>query len=349
MITAKLPTPYQITAERLYASISTRIIAKLPDRDYAIAKSQVEGLRVFLNANIDDLGDRSFLLELAQEDDTSGSALSAALIIDANQNGPAVITLGHGLRTIGIIAASVADDSEPDEVNACDLSEGTVIAFYEQRCLVRFYVDGSTAGTLDPRAMSSRPGKYPRLSRRPEDYEDAILDHYRSRVRDWQSDHWADRQKRTLRARRGKAVRTEDIFQDSLVEWLDLHLDATVKGKVGQVTSDQTDIEINAPGKLYIIEIKWLGKNESGTPYTIKRVSEGLRQVRDYLAKQARVKHGTLVVYDGRPQKQFESLNHVVAQPHPGCKCICKCEDESVNARASCMLFFLRSTTASES
>lgn len=346
--TTKVPERYKVTAEKIYASIGMRIVSKLPGWDFSAAQAQIAELRQFLSRHLNDLGDRSFLLELTQDPDGDLRRLTAEAIIRANRDEPSIIKLSASLHVISTESCSMAADSEPDETVASELSEGKVVVLYEQRSLVRIYADGRTAGRFDPQALSGCPGKYLRYSRRPEQYEDAILDHYRKIVRDFISDHWEDRKKRILRAYRGKATRTEDIFQDSLVEWLDLHLDASVKGKVGQVTSDQTDIEINAPGQLYIIEIKWLGKNKSKTKYTIDRVALGMRQVGDYLTKQGSAKRATLLVYDGRSQVDFEGTQGMSYEHDPDCRLLSECEGQPLNARASCMLVFLRSTTASE-
>jgi hypothetical protein len=348
MASPKLPESYRVTSERLYAEISTKLIGKMAAWDLATAQQQVGELRRFFATHRDDLGDGSFLLELTQDDDSAFPALNARTIIDANLNEPALVRVGMRLGVIEVVSLGLTDDSEPDEMIASERSTDSVIVFYEQRNLVRFYANGQTVGLLDPQSSTGKTGKLSRFGRRAEQYADAILDHYRERVRDFQSDHWSDRPKRKLRAKLGRAVRTEDIFLNSLLEWLTEHLAASVKGNVGQVTRDKTDIEITAPGKLYIIEIKWLGENDNGTSYSIVRVTDGLRQVRDYLAKQGMAKHATLLVYDGRTEAHFGALENVLDEPDPGCKCVSECAGERVSPRGSCMILFLRSTTASE-
>lgn len=344
-----LPAPYQATAEKLYSEVSTRIMGKIDGWEFATGKRQIDELRAFLRDKAGELGDTMFLLEITQQDDTDRAELTPQLIIEANASEPALIKVGRSLRVIEVTRAGFSEEIELDDVKASEISEGKAIAFREQAMLVRFFADGRPAGAINPTALSSRVGRHSRFTRRAEDYEDCILDHYRERVRNWRTDHWANpREQRKLRAGLGRASRTEDIFQNALLDWFDLHLTASVKGKVGQVTSDQTDIEITAPGKLYIVEIKWLGENENGTPYNIDRVAEGLRQVRDYLEKQGKAKRGTLVVYDGRSDREFQEIENVIGELAPGCKCIHKSGDDNVPARGCCMILFLRSTTASQ-
>lgn len=95
---------------------------------------------------------------------------------------------------------------------------------------------------------------------------------------------------------------TEWIFQHDLYDWLkkfaidQLRVVAEPSG-FGQ---DKHDITVVTETGIYVIEIKWLGKNETGTSYGQTRINEGLAQISEYLNKDPSLFRGFLVAYDGR-------------------------------------------------
>jgi hypothetical protein len=67
---------------------------------------------------------------------------------------------------------------------------------------------------------------------------------------------------------------------------------------MGQI---KTDITVVTSVGLLVIEVKWMGKNQSGTTYEEIRIREGLEQVGQYLAKDDKIFGGYVVLYDARP------------------------------------------------
>ena len=114
---------------------------------------------------------------------------------------------------------------------------------------------------------------------------------------------WYDRKKRILISDR----KTEKILQVFLAKWLDDNIhDARVISEVGKISGvDRTDIELTSTrtGDNVIIEVKWMGKNASGTLFDIERLEEGIRQVYTYLEREPSALEGCVVCYDGRQIK----------------------------------------------
>ena len=88
-----------------------------------------------------------------------------------------------------------------------------------------------------------------------------------------------------------------------LWSYLDSHI---VDGKVDSGATiagqeDRTDIRIlTFENDLYIIEIKCLGRTESGTYYSDDWANQGYIQINLYLKDEVDSTSGTLVLYDGR-------------------------------------------------
>lgn len=139
---------------------------------------------------------------------------------------------------------------------------------------------------------------------------------------------WHDRDNRILIARK-----TEKMLQNFLAKWLHENLhDARVVSEVGKISGiDRTDIEITgiSTGDQIIIEVKWMGKNYSGTSYDIGRFEEGIRQVCSYLNREPSALEGCLVCYDGRKNNDYIPI-------------------EKQNARLECRIIWLESRSGSE-
>jgi hypothetical protein len=147
-------------------------------------------------------------------------------------------------------------------------------------------------------------------------------DHFNHCVaREQRVQYWHEKAKRILST---GVEGTEAIFQHSLMTWLkdnvldQLDVYAEPAKKFGQ---DKTDVIVIAPSGRYLIEVKWLGKNQNNTSYGEKRINEGLLQVKIYMDNTACVQ-GFLAVYDGRSEKDHQSkssynkkLMHALCNP----------------------------------
>lgn len=133
--------------------------------------------------------------------------------------------------------------------------------------------------------------------------------------------YWADKDNRILLA---VPESTEKIFQRSLILWLRHYVLDKIRiySETRGFGQDATDITVMTGHGDYVIEVKWMGKNEHGTTYDANRIAEGVEQIKIYLNNDGRLVAGAVVLYDGRPldccTQQFDSsLLHPLCQsPH---------------------------------
>lgn len=145
--------------------------------------------------------------------------------------------------------------------------------------------------------------------------------------------YWSDKHNRIL-----KPGRTEEIFQLSLFEWLQLYVfGGQPKIETKTNAGDRTDIDIYAynEGIHYIIEVKWLGKNQSGTTHGLERIIEGVGQIKTYLDRDAGVNEACLVCYDGRVESEHLESSQVDERliPFKGCFKVMFLESESASRK----------------
>jgi hypothetical protein len=342
-------TGHVTAAEAVFSDVSMKIHRRVDSWDYAGGRRIVDALTSFARKNRDALGEHSFGLQLTQE--AGGTApLSATNIITANRNGSVLIHLDRDLNILKTTSLNCSKDDPADEVVLSEASADAVIAHYEGKSVLRFYANGFTSGRINLEDPASKVGRLARNRFDADQYELAIRDHYRDAVKYFQeTDHWHDRPKRTLRSGLGRCKTTEDIFHQSLVRWLERNLDGDVRSKPRHTSSDEPDIHITSfRGKLYLVEVKWLGKNDRKTTHRRDWLEKAIRQLAEYLKKQPTVWRATIVAYDGRDKPSFEALISADDNLDDGCKTLAQCGPETVHARGSCLVLFLESKTASE-
>ena len=130
-----------------------------------------------------------------------------------------------------------------------------------------------------------------------------IFDHADNEVaRETGVKYWADRNKRVLLA---APESTEKIFQRSLLTWLRHYISDKIRiiSETRGFGQDATDITVITGHGDYVIEVKWMGKNENGTSYDSSRVAEGVEQVKIYLDNDERLISGAVVLYDARAER----------------------------------------------
>lgn len=142
---------------------------------------------------------------------------------------------------------------------------------------------------------------------------DLILeDHKKNRIDNEKGfSYWSDKAKRLLRS--DEKHGTEWLFQNDLYWWLSNFLSdkLDVIAEPSGLGQDKHDIRvITTDGLRYVIEIKWLGKNEAKTTYKQPRINEGLQQVKIYLENDSGLYCGYLIVYDGRPDNEHDKESH---------------------------------------
>jgi hypothetical protein len=152
------------------------------------------------------------------------------------------------------------------------------------------------------------------------DFDLLLQDHLHSYVRNEQGFRfWFDKGKRILLS--GKHG-TEEIFHRALFWWLKNYVSNKLKvyGQPKGLGQDETDIIVVTMDGSYLIEIKWLGENESGTSYDQEQINIGLAQVKIYLDGDEQCVCGHLVVYDGRCRDDHKTKSvHDDALRHVRC------------------------------
>jgi len=346
--TPKIADEFQDSVIEVFRSLTSRVIKHLPDLDFAVAEKQLTALQRSLATMADDLGNLPFVLEITQDDDSGGAILDAKAIVETVGFPRRIITVGPDLKIIKS-RKFLSQAHSPTPVQLSEASEDTLIFSRGETDTVTVYACGRTVGFFNLRHPSQLPAAGPSFNRPAEDYEFAVLDHYRRCVQYCQrTDHWANPKSRILRSRLGSAHKTELIFHNDLHHWLETNLLAQVWSSPRDTTRDQLDIIIAAPtGKTYLIEVKWMGRSEKSS-YTIKTVAKGLRQMGTYLKKQPKIAEGLLVAYDARKFGDFDVLASIALRDEEGCKWLDSCGGTQVPARGNCLILFLESKTASQ-
>jgi hypothetical protein len=135
------------------------------------------------------------------------------------------------------------------------------------------------------------------------EYRKLLNAHYKVRVcKDIIMNCWQNKAKRLL------VASPERIFGKDLAYFLDQNIaDACVDVECYSAwTNDRTDIRLlrYEDRKIYIIEVKWLGKSISYgcsiTEYKDDRADVGIVQLNDYLGAEPKAICGVLVIYDAR-------------------------------------------------
>ncbi len=203
---------------------------------------------------------------------------------------------------------SISDElNSADRIDVCSCgSEQDLLIFRLEGELLEVYIKGIMKRRINVMHPSSQEEiRVSAHSRRCKDYVLAIEDHGKRGLIFKIDKYWADRQKRIL-----LSGETEKFFQMELFDWLDRNIfDGYPKVETKTNAGDRTDIDLYSyqSGQHYIIEVKWLGKSQSGTKYDYDRIIEGIGQIRTYLERDISLNEACLVCYDGRTEDEYKN------------------------------------------
>lgn len=261
------------------------------------AESFLQNVATFVRQNHQRLGDNSYILILGPSSPEKGT-LDIQTVLANLRKGKPVLYVDEDLHFI---------EAREGDVKIADCSVRT-----EGEAALGIRVSGSYVwdvlkGKVTNEGDVVRPNAgAPVMSKfhRPVAEFDLILkDHMDNCIaREQLVQYWKDPKNRILLTG-PNGTGTELIFHRNLFWWLKnfvadrLNVYAEPKG-LGQ---DKTDIIIVTISGLYVVEVKWLGKNEKNTTWGKKRINEGLAQVKLYLDNNSELVCGFLVIYDGRP------------------------------------------------
>lgn len=296
----------------------------------------------FIKKNSSSLGTIEYILKLNFENTQSTTKkISSAWLLNAFQNHNKIVEIN---AKFSVLSNSKLYDLSNSGIANYSKNDNSTCIFVHNGTDLTIYINGFPIREFNINYPESMPSVNKKTARVANDYKLSLIDFYNIRVKNNITNHWKDKGKRILLG--GK---TEDIFQDSLYSWLYENInDAIVSPKVKKISKDETDIEIIAHGgNNYLIEIKWLGKNEKNTTYDIPRLRDSIMQVKNYLKTDTKVLDATLLVYDGRPITEFNKIK-CIRNEDSDWKEIKKCSGQSLPLKGNCYIFFLISESASQ-
>jgi hypothetical protein len=271
----------------------------------------LDNLLKFFTVSSTRIGNSSFALRLYQRKATVSQPLSAAITSKLMDGKLRVFDIDQTLGIFSENEVGIMDNDPSAKIVLQEASKDVPILFYLSQGCACIFAGKSLIFEFNPNT-GGPVGLTHHLMRRSDEYEVMIREHYEEWVKhDQRTKHWHDRDNRILKKETGDAKGTEQIFQVSLWRWLNDHFSDKAQARVELRTeaSDRTDIEIFPlfPG-YFVIEIKWVGKNQNDTSYDETRIGDGLRQIAQYVNRGAAVRKATLVTYDGRGESQFSQI-----------------------------------------
>ena len=318
------------------------IFNSFPEEDLLIDDIEdfLKRIYAFIAANYNDLGSVEYLLKL-NFSDKGENVLNAGYILKEKSNNKQLYEIDHQLNTINSIILNDLSDTL-----LCKHTRDTnsVILFVLNGLDTKLYCRGMIVGEINALNPGALPKINKRLGRSARDYKYSLKDFYKERVRNNVTKHWNDPSKRILLG--GK---TEDIFQFNLCNYLQENINAArIIPKVKKISQDETDIEIiEHGGNSYLIELKWLGVNTTGTPYNETRIRDSFSQVKNYLEIDKEVIEATLLVFDGRTFAEYNKLVSIDEEVGHW-KEIRECMTEVLPLKGKGFVFFLISESASQ-
>lgn len=259
---------------------------------------------------------------------TGGRTLTDRSIVELIKAKTPIVTLGEDATVLAAAAGAAtlplaATESENGPTVCLLCSAGQIGVFAAGKVVAEI---GTTPPALSGRADWQRSWT---------ELRESFDDHFRHCLENEKAlRFWSDRKKRILLA---GPDGTEKLFHHNLFWWCNNFIkDALdVYGETQAMGQDKTDITIVTEVGNIVIEVKWLGRNESNTRYAQVRIQEGMIQVADYLNRNSRLMRGYLVIYDARSVEVHEGESAYPATCRHD-----KCHEP--------VIYFLRSETPSE-
>lgn len=243
-------------------------------------------------------------------------ALDHKLLLSLIRTGKRVLYIDEELRLVRSVEGGVRHldccQRTRDEQSFCMRVDGS----YSHEILC-----GQHINEIDVCSPGSEEPAVSRWYRKMIDFELIAKDHFETWITRQQSErHWADRRKRILSV---GTDGTENIFHQSLFMWLKMFVIDKIKIYAEPTTmgQDKTDVIVVTIEGAYVIEVKWLGKNENRQSYDEERIDEGLIQVGLYLDNDSGLVCGHLVIYDGRDYDKHKTASgYTKSRQHSLCQ-----------------------------
>lgn len=326
--------------DKLCSDTAVNIMLDFPDQNIDTLDSFLKLAIQFIKNSFSVLGAREYILHLDLTNLKSGSLLNDVIVSDETRAGNNLFSVNINFE---IIEINKIDNISNISVAAHSRTNGCVVILVHNGVDITVYSKGVPIEQRNLNHPSAQPVLNKKFNRPADDYKISLIDFYREKVRTNLTDHWSDRDKRVL-----KGGKTEDIFQNALVQWFSDNLTAKkINFKVKKISTDETDIEIiKHGGDTFLLELKWLGQNERST-YPLSKLTAAFDQVENYLESDLEILEATLVVYDARDISEYNKLSFI-EEESGNWKEVKECESKKLSARGTAFVFHLISQTASK-
>jgi hypothetical protein len=231
----------------------------------------------------------------------AGAPITPLVLRQHLQAGNRLVRLDSSFRLVEAVSLPVLLPDATERTTAENSFEIVVHDKQMYHMLMGRLINEMTAGI----SSTARPAS--RWPRPFSDIEGLLKDHVDNYIaREQATRYWFDKAQRILLT---GPDGTEYIFQNALYWWLrhyvsdsiDVYAEPTKHGQ------DKTDIVVTTFDGKYVIEVKWLGKNQKNTKYGEGRIQEGIAQVAIYLNNDEKLIWGHLIIYDARVADEHQN------------------------------------------
>jgi hypothetical protein len=296
------------------------ILRPIPPKVAAVLGCTVPDIEAFLakvttfvkNTHLSLPGQRYALQFLSTV--AAGNPLDLGRLKTELGSGHRVLTVDSTMRLAGAVAGETTVTASSERSKTSTSFEILIHGSYAY-----YLLDGRLLQESD----LVRPGQQSQpisIWHRPfDDFPLLLADHFEQQLSKEQTRYWHNKAERILLK---GADGTEYIFHGALFWWLqrfvkdgiDVYAEPQGHGQ------DRTDITVVTLGGKQVIEVKWLGKNESNTEYKEQRIQDGVDQVRLYMEREPSLIRGFVVIYDGRCETEHATQCSFLHQTlHPRC------------------------------
>lgn len=258
---------------------------------------------------------QAFVLELTLEEEGTGKPATPGRLNTLANAGTRWVFVDLNGRVVNAAARNVSLTAAQ-----CASRERHSLVVQFQSPVANFWLAGDVHD-LNLESPGDTPSPRAFVRRRVQELPAVVEEHYRTCLLDEAHlPYWEDRRNRILHAEVA-GRRTEHNFHQSLFWWLRATLlDHTTVYSPKGLGQSEVDIAVVTTNGTVYIEIKWMGKNSSGTTYGRAAIDVGLHQVHAYLEHDQDCYCGHLVVYDARSSKEHETnSSHDASIRHPRC------------------------------